>query len=263
MRMKYLGSLFCVAFFFCVVQAGTYEEKVEKTFSMRKGGELVLENKNGRVIITSWDRDEIKVEAVKTVKAGSRRHAEEILQEVRIDFTYDSDDAFLGVNTRIPKYRSGFWENLFGDGVSVSVSYHVTVPNQLDLDIESVNGKIDVSDVAGKLRFKTTNGTIKVRDAGGKVDAVTTNGGIDVELREVERNEDMVFSTTNGGITVYFPKDFDAEIEARTTNGSIRTDFPIRVVGDINRRRLQGKINEGGGRIKLNTTNGSIRILED
>jgi len=262
MRKRFIFLFFAVSLLFSSANAGTHEEKVEKTFSMRKGGELILDNENGRVTIESWGREEIKVEAIKIVKTGSRRRAQEIMREIQIDFVYDADDAYLGVKTRIPRKHNGFWDDIFGDGASVSVTYHLMVPDQLDMVIESVNGKIEVSDVAGDIQVETTNGSIKIRGAGGRVDAKTTNGSIEAELQKFTANEDMLFKTTNGGITAYFPGDFHAEIDARTTNGSVRTDFPIRVQGEISKRRLRGTINEGGGRIKLHTTNGSIRILE-
>ena len=110
--------------------------------------------------------------------------------------------------------------------------------------------------------MKTTNGGIEVREGKGSVQAKTTNGGIDVELLEFEEDEDMNFRTTNGSIRVYFPENLRADIDARTTNGSVRTDFPIEVRGKFSKRRLKGKINGGGGRIVLHTTNGGIKILE-
>jgi DUF4097 and DUF4098 domain-containing protein YvlB len=72
----------------------------------------------------------------------------------------------------------------------------------------------------------------------------------------------MTFRTTNGSIKVYFPENLRADVEAKTTNGSVRTDFPIEVRGKVSKRRLKGKINGGGGRIVLHTTNGGIKILE-
>ena len=83
-----------------------------------------------------------------------------------------------------------------------------------------------------------------------------------MEFLEFEENEDMTFRTTNGSIKVYFPESLRADVEARTTNGSVRTDFPIEVRGEFSKRRLKGKINGGGGRIVLHTTNGGIKILE-
>jgi DUF4097 and DUF4098 domain-containing protein YvlB len=64
----------------------------------------------------------------------------------------------------------------------------------------------------------------------------------------------------NGGITIYLPSDFSAEVEAQTVNGDIETDFPLTVSGRFGMRRIRGTIGAGGRRIELETVNGSIRL---
>lgn len=260
MRIKIFAYSILICLFYTSLNASTYREKFEKTFRLDKGGELFLTNTNGSVIIESWDRNEVRVEAEKEVKAGSRRQAEEIMARIRIKIDHRND--YLRIETDLPKYRNGFWNSLFGDGVSISVTYRLYVPDGLKIDINTVNGKIDISEVAGRIKLKTTNGRIEVYEAKGSVEAKTTNGSIKVELLDFDEDEDMSFRTTNGGITVYFPDNFHAYIDARTTNGSVRTDFPIEVRGEISKHRLKGKINGGGGRITLYTTNGGVKILE-
>lgn len=242
------------------LDAGTLREKFDQTFDFRRGGKLILTNTNGGIVVEAWDRNEVRIEAEKIVKSRDRRLAEEIMKEIRIEI--DHNDDYLEIHTKIPKHKHGFWGSVFGDRVSISVKYRLTVPRELKLDVSTVNGAVDVSDVSGNIRVKSTNGHVHVYEAKGTVDAKTTNGGIDVELLDFDEDEDMSFKTTNGGIKVYFPRNFRAYVDAKTTNGSITTDFPIKVRGEISRKRLQGSINEGGGRIKLHTTNGSIKILE-
>ncbi|MFQ5636478.1 MAG: DUF4097 domain-containing protein [bacterium] len=243
-----------------VLNGGTLKERFEKSYRLEKGGELILSNTNGSVFIESWQRNEVKVVAEKTVKSGDRRLAEKVMDEIKIDV--DHDDNFLEIRTDLPKRRRGFWGSIFGDNLSISVKYKLIVPETLRLDIATVNGGITVTAVSGKLRLKSTNGRIRVRESGGSVHAKTTNGGIEVELKDFDEDEDMSFKTTNGGIVAYFPRDFRAYVNAKTTNGSIKTDFPIEVRGRISKRRLKGSIHGGGGKIELHTTNGSIKILE-
>lgn len=254
-------SLFCVLALLSSLHAGTHREKFQETYQFNRGGELILDNTNGNVTIETWDRNEVRVEAEKVVKARSRREAEEIMKRVRIEVDQGSD--YLEIRTRYPRKNSGgFWRSLVGDNVQVSVTYRLLVPDDIDLDISTVNGKIGIRQIQGQIKARSTNGSINVYEAKGSVDAKTTNGGIDVELLQFDGSEDMSFRTTNGSIKGYFPENLRANIEAKTTNGSIRTDFPIEVRGNLSKRQLRGKINGGGGRIVLHTTNGSIRILE-
>src|SRR6202035_1405561 len=174
----------------------------------------------------------------------------------------------------------GFWSWLSGDSGSTGVEYRLEVPRSVKLSLETVNGGIEVRGTAGdahlettngqiviagirgKINLETTNGSIKASGVAGSVAADTTNGGIDVHLTEVTRGAVMKFSTTHGGITVRLPKDIQTSVHASTTNGGVETDLPITVRGKVNRRRLDGDINGGGGRLDLETTNGVIHLLE-
>jgi DUF4097 and DUF4098 domain-containing protein YvlB len=125
-----------------------------------------------------------------------------------------------------------------------------------------VNGNVKIDNISGDLEVGTTNGNVSVSEAGGRLSARTTNGSINADLSAIAMGEDMVFRTTNGGITLAIPAATQANLTARTTNGSIKTDFPITVQGTFSRNRLEGALNGGGGSIELRTTNGSIHIEE-
>ena len=136
------------------------------------------------------------------------------------------------------------------------------MPSSANLDVKTNNGNIKVAGVSCDLDIGTTNVNVHVRDSGGRLNAHTTNGSISAELTQISAGEDMVFRTTNGGITLAIPPETQADLTARTTNGSIRTDFPITVQGTFSKNRLEGELNGGGGSIQLRTTNGSIEIEE-
>jgi len=242
------------------LNAYTLREQFEKTVRFNSGGELILENTNGSVSVESWDKDEVRIESEKVVKAGSRRKAEKIMEDVRIDIERGED--YLEIKTRLPRRGSGFWDWIFGEAGNIHVEYRLYVPKNLKLDTNTVNGRVHIAEVGGQIRIKSTNGRIKAYRVEGSVNAKTTNGGIEVEFADFDEDEDMSFKTTNGDIKVIFPKDLRAYVDASTTNGRIKTDFPIEVRGELSKRKLRGQINGGGARIDLHTTNGSITILQ-
>lgn len=238
-----------------IANAETLEETIDRTLPFAAGSLLELSNTNGDVEITSWDRDEIQIEAYKKVKSSNDDRARQAFADLEVNI--NETGTGVKIETEYPKGKSGWWGS-----VSSSVRYSIRVPRQADLVIETVNGKVVVEEVQGRIDLESTNGGIKAEDAGGSVTARTTNGGIDVELQEFDNDEDMNFRTTNGSITLTLPSDIRANLSARTTNGSVQTDFPITVQGTFRKNRLDGEINGGGASIELKTTNGSIRIRE-
>ena len=238
------------------LEAETLKETLEKTLAFSQGSRLEVENTNGEIVVATWDRDEIHIEARKKARGNSNdlQAALDAL-EVLIDETADG----ISIETRFPGKGIPGWSR---SRTSLSVDYLITIPNHANLDLDTVNGNVDVSGVFGELDIDTTNGGIDVKASGGRVTASSTNGGISVELAEVTDGEEMRFETTNGGVKLVLPPSVRASLTARTTNGSITTDFPIAVQGKIHRSRLEGDINGGGGKIDIRTTNGGIHISE-
>jgi len=73
-------------------------------------------------------------------------------------------------------------------------------------------------------------------------------------------NNDLEFSTVNGGITLILPGKLDTDVRATTVNGDIETDWPLMITGRFSNRRIRGTIGAGGRALSLSTVNGEIRL---
>lgn len=217
-----------------------------REFEMASGAfDQVDASPNGSIEVTGWGRDEIHVLAKVEGRARTSDIAEELVSQVHISMGGMALDAD-GPKTE----RRESW----------SVSYRIKVPHESDLDLNTVNGGINVDDVMGDIEFSATNGGVSLIDVGGTVTGRTTNGGLKVQLVGTQwEGEGLDVRTTNGGITLVIPEGFNAELESATTNGGISVDFPVTVSGRIN-RRLRTTLGDGGPLLKAVTTNGGVTI---
>ncbi len=240
-----------------VASAATLKQTIDKTFDVRPGANVQLTNVNGRVTVKAWDQPRVKVVAHKEVEA-SRDDLQKVMAELRVEF--QQRDGGLVITTRYPDEGAhSIFDWILGNDIDAQVTYDVTVPRNMNVDVQNTNGGIYLSDVTGKHELDTTNGKISVTRCAGSVDASTTNGGIEAELTRVTKGQPMRFETTNGRIEVAVPASFAGDIDASTTNGSIKTDLPVATqsAGD---NRLRGTINGGGTLIRMRTTNGGIAL---
>jgi len=269
----FLGVLLLAA----IAEAVTLKEPFNKTVALRPGSEIRLSNVNGSVNFDAWDRDEVKIEAEKQVKASSDSEARRIMGQVRIDVAQDAKG--LRIETKVPRRENGLFDWLFGHEVNVSVNYRIHVPRRAGLDLdnvngpltvtgtrgkarmETVNGGISVNDVQGDLELETVNGSVDVRRAAGGLRVVTTNGSIDAELSTLPDDSDLSFETTNGRVSLRLPRDARLSIDAATTNGRVQSDFEVEG-GQPRKQSLRGDINGGGGKLYIRTTNGGVDISE-
>lgn len=142
-----------------------------------------------------------------------------------------------------------------------SVSYHVYIPRQSNLEAVTRNGGVSAQMVEGTLEFRAMNGGISLDQVGGDVRAETTNGGVNARLGGTTwRGRGLDLRTTNGGVSLTIPRGYNARLETGTTNGGMSVDFPITVQGRIG-RHVETQLGSGGPLVRAITTNGGVRIL--
>jgi DUF4097 and DUF4098 domain-containing protein YvlB len=221
-----------------------------KEQTLPAGGMITVDGKqNGGVSIKGWERNEILVRARIQTQAPTQAEADQLAREVRIE------TGGLNIHAEGPQPREDYeWY----------VSYEIFVPRRSDLSLQAYNGGISISDVSGKIDFKTTNGGVSLRRVGGAVRGSTTNGGVNVELAGSHWDgEALDVTTTNGGVNLTMPDDYSAHLETGTTNGNVSFSFPVNV--PLNERGRMPKnisvdLGSGGPTIRATTTNGGVRV---
>jgi hypothetical protein len=260
-------------------EAATLKQPFAQSYPFAAGGTLTLRNINGSVTLEAWDRNEVRVEAEKEVKAGSDAEAKKMMDLVKIDVQPGAGS--LRIDTRIPKKDSGLLDWITGKDVQVNVTYHIHLPRQAAVDagntnghialtgthgnakLETTNGRLEIAGVDGALDLETTNGAIKGNGVTGTVKAETTNGDIELVLGKAPHQGDLELETTNGGVTVKLPKGAGVSVDAATSNGGIHSDFQVAGSDPGKKHHLEGTINGGGSRLHIRTTNGSVHLVED
>lgn len=202
---------------------------------------------NGGVSVHGWDRDEIRVRA--RVFARDRWEPERgrrIADEVRLLADGGSLRAEGPSTAR---------------GTSWGVSWEVWAPRATDVDVRARNGGIALEGLRGTIRFETLNGGVRLEDLAGDVRGETRNGGLDVGLAgERWEGAGLDVRTLNGGVALRVPESYSARLVTGTVNGGLDVDFPITVRGRVD-RQLTTTLGEGGATVRVETRNGSVRIL--
>lgn len=233
-------------------ESRAYTEEFHHTYALAVGGRVELENINGAVHISAWERNEVKVDAIKY--AGRK----ERLDDARIEVSSGSD--YVTIRTKYRDHNLTFEDGDWGDNPA-SVEYTLTVPRTARLDeIKLVNGALDVQGVNGEVRASCINGQLSAHELGGRVKLSTVNGRLDAQFDRLSEAPVEV-SSVNGSLVVTLPSDSKADLSASTISGGIENDFGLRV----NHHRyvghdLRGQLAGGGTRVELRNVNGRIDI---
>jgi DUF4097 and DUF4098 domain-containing protein YvlB len=225
----------------------------QKTYPIAANGSVDIENVNGKIEVEPSSGATVEVTALKKARGASDEAAKAALD--RITIAEDVSGDRVRIQAKFPQSDGGF----FG-GSNGTVEFHVKVPAGVTAKFTNVNGEVNLRGLSGRVNAETTNGGVTTRDMSGQLEASTTNGGLDIDLARVA-DGGVKLECTNGGIKLRLPRDAKATIAASITNGDISTsDLPIETSGETNRRKLDAKMNGGGPRLEIETTNGGIKL---
>jgi DUF4097 and DUF4098 domain-containing protein YvlB len=213
----------------------------DETRALNPNARVSLENMQGRIEVTTWDRDEIHI-------SGSRADGTEGL-------SIEGDADRLQVTIVYPKGRGWFgtWGRI-GDS-----TLRVTVPVGVALDVEAVSAAIDVRGIAGKsLSIDSVSGDIDVDSAAQQVEIDNVSGDANLLLR----SGDVAVDTVSGDIVV-----------RGAMNGRIKLDAvsgSVRIESDAAARQIEAGVVSGdvelkvalqpGGRISAESLSGDLVV---
>ena len=227
-------------------------ERFSQTYPLNANGRVSVSNVNGSVTIDTWDRNEVKLEYVKTAENRERLAT----FQVRVDARADS----FRVETDYDEFRRDN-RNSWNNGKS-EVQYTLTVPRNAVLnEIETVNGSVSIANAANSTKASSVNGQVRATNLRGAASLSTVNGTVEADFDQLQAGSRISLNTVNGQANLVIPSDANATVKADTLNGSIVNDFglPVRK-GEYVGRDLHGRIGSGDVQIRLNSVNGTLSL---
>jgi len=256
---------------------------IEKSFSVKPGGNLILEDIKGDVNIRTWDQNTVSIHEVKKMDIFSESEAKAAMDASDNGYSQKNNTIHIGG----PAFDRKWIESDFD--ITVPVKFNCEVSTRGgdisvskvggsvkatsgggDVEVQSVQGPVSIKTGGGDIDIVNTAGTVEAKSGGGDVTVSGSTGSVDVTTGggdvEVSGTEDEVNVTTGGG---------DVEISQTKGNTSVTTgggDIDIfksggnvKAVtggGDIEIRHVNGhfKATTGGGDIEAEDISGSISI---
>ncbi len=269
-------------------ERGKRTPQTDRTVTVAKGTRLSVSNDAGEVVLRTWDRDSLRVQAshsahvtvdiqttgtVMTVRsrasggpAGGVDY--EITAPAWLPVKVSGQFLYIGIEGAQNEVSA---ETVRGDIVVKGGSGFVTA--------KSIDGEVIVEDAKGRINVSSVNEGIRITGAIGEVTADSTNGDImltKVDAKSLEvtsvngdvRYEGTIgsggqyrFSTHNGDITMVLPETTNATFTVRTYSGDFSSNLPTKVVGEVRRgRRTTYILGSGGVEVELESFGGTIRL---
>jgi DUF4097 and DUF4098 domain-containing protein YvlB len=187
-----------------------FADDFHKKYEIPAGGQIIIGNSIGNIKISGYDGKDVEVIAY---KKGADK-----------EFIEVQDNSFGNRVEIFPKYLQ------FGRG-NASIDFEVHVPKAIEYNLlpSSFSGKIEISQVVGRIMAKSVRGDVELKDIRGFIIASSLSGNVNAFLNQALQRSNLRLSSTSGSISVQAPASFQALIDISTANGGLKTNFPIEV----------------------------------
>lgn len=203
-----------------------FEEKFEKTVALAKDGKVFLQNISGDIDVKTWDRGEVKIDAIKISKHSSMEKAKEYAGLVKIEVT--EEGGILRIVTKYPKNGPR--------KMSVSVDFKLMIPSMATADINSVSGDLTLANIGGAAKAETVSGDVTLEKVAGTLKGKTVSGDV------------TALGAAKG-------------VYCKSVSGNVKVDD---VVGDAELYTVSGTIKAGSvkGSITAENTSGDVKLID-
>lgn len=227
-------------------------DKVTQSIKVTGGAALDLSHLAGDIRVTAGAANEIKIDATKRVRARDAEDAKAVLAALRVDINAFNNR--VEVRTVYPR------RGQFGNNISASVDYVISVPASAVVALKSISGDISVTNVKGEVRVETVSGDVTVVGTPNVAVAKTISG--DVTARDIGTQTTLMLSTISGtvigtGLRVRALEAGSVSGDVRLTGSEIERLEAKSVSGNIEFDAPLSK----GGRYEFTSHSGNVRIV--
>ena len=213
------------------------QDVLTKVFSVRKGGTLDLDLNPGSVEITTWSKDEVKVDA------------EDVDRPEKLKMTQSGNTVKVEYNDRRRSRRGP----LFLINVPAEFSVNAKTSGGNVIEEGELKGRYTVETKGGNVEMDVIIGPVEVRSNGGNIKATKVDG--DAQLK-----------TNGGNITV---KMTTGDLTVESGGGNIRVDGvgkKLKLVtggGNVTLGDLSATadVRTGGGNLNVGKVQSSVRLV--
>lgn len=276
--------------------AGGAQEKparspqTDETVAVTRGARLAIDNFAGEVVIHTWDKDSLRVQARHgsrtkvVIRPGTSSVAVSAVSSTGPNGSVDYD---ITAPSWMAMKIEGQYNDVTIDGAQSEVSV-VTVRGDISIrggtgtiTAKTIEGEVVVDGARGKVNISSVNEGIKITGASGEIVAETTNGSIaltrvtstSVDVATINGdvtydgtladNGRYSFTTHNGDIALTVPAASNATFDVRTYNGEFSTSLPVK--GPERSEGRRGKrasytLGSGGAEVQMESFGGEITL---
>jgi len=231
---------------------------------------ILLESVEGSIEVRTHAGAGAEITITRKIRAHTEKKAKRLVKDAKILVYHLEDDQLIQVRS----------EKKIHYKRNVHTEFELKLPMNINLNLETAGGDIDVTDIRGESVFRTSGGDLDLENLMGRVEAHTSGGDIDISRIEglirahtsggsikIVNSDGQFNASTSGGDLEF--RHLTGNIDAQTSGGSITLDniegetVECRTSGgDINAEDISANLtgSTSGGEIDLESIKGNVDV---
>lgn len=225
---------------------------------------LEVTNLSGEIKVTTGG-NLIVIKATKIAKSDSETEAEKDLEKTtikveekpdKVEVVVKHQNVLVNFDITLPK------------GVKLithSVSGDISVDGVAVMEVESVNGDVNISKGFEDINVSVVSGDLKIDNTGKaseNLNVSAVNGEIELTASLPESGGKYSLSAVSGVIKLTIQgstENYDINVD--TISGSVSSDLPLEKTGGFVGAEYKAKAGAGDNQISISTVSGSVKII--
>ena len=263
-------------------------QQADTTFAVRRADRLKVNQLEGQVSITAWDRDEMRVVAdydedeghLDIRQSGSTVHVsakdergKPVYAEFEIAVPRGMALEITGVSLEVAVEGSA------GDvSVSTAEGNILLAGGSGNVTLNTGKGAVYVANASGNIKLETTEGDVSVANSSGVLAVSAEDGaalldGIESDYVAVNVTEGEIsyygtiadggrymLSTDDGDLYMRVPVGTNAQFSVTLPDGLFEVDFPVTIEGD--ETQFYFTLGTGTALVELSSFDGDVRLTQ-
>jgi len=203
---------------------------------------ILMESIEGSIEVKTHTGAGAEITITRKIRARTEKKAKRLVKDAKILVYHVEDNHLIQVRSEKKiRYKR-----------NVQTDFELKLPMNINLNLETAGGNIDVLDIRGESVFRTFGGDIYLKNMMGRIEAHTSGGDIDVS-----RVEGLIRVHTSGGDIGIINS--DGKFNASTSGGDL--EF-LQLTGNIDAQTSGGSIalrNIESESVECRTSGGDIK----
>lgn len=242
------------------VQSGDAFEKTKsysKSYNADGNDRLQLDNTFGKIIVTTWNKSEVKVDIQIKADADQEDEAQKLIDKVTI--ADSKEGSLISFKTNYDRESNNNWGNWFNGGKShvrkIEINYTVYMPAKMPLTVTNKYGSTQLPDLSGKLIINSSYGSLTAKNLSNTANEIKVRYGSATIDNLSGSNIYVAYGNLNLGESDNLNADVSygsAKIGKLTTSGNINARYSGTVqVTDVAKSVKNLSVNTSYSGVKL------------